>query len=69
MTAIPRRRRRAGTILAECNGLIDIDNLIPLTIPPICTGGLSATGFMQYEDGGIMQYEDGGRMEYESDVP
>ncbi len=66
MTAIPRRRRRAGTILAQCNEIIEIPNLIPLTIPPICVAPISATGFMLYEDGGRMLYEDGGRMEYEA---
>lgn len=36
MIGIQRRRRRVGTILAQCSDIIRIDNLIPLTVPPIC---------------------------------
>lgn len=65
MSAITRRRRRAGTIRAQCLQIIEVDNLIPLTIPPICIT-ISLGGFMEYEDGGTMIYEDTGFMEFEN---
>lgn len=56
--------RAAAAIKAECLGIINIPNLVPITIAPICAGQTPG-GFMLYEDGGIMLYEDGGFMEYE----
>lgn len=56
--------RAAAAIKAECLGIINIPNLVPITIGPICPGQ-TPEGFMIYEDGGIMLYEGGGFMEYE----
>ena len=54
----------AAAIKAQCLVIVDISNLIPFTIAPICPGQ-TAGGFMLYEDVGIMEYEDIGFMEYE----
>jgi len=58
--------RAAAAIKAQCLGIVNIPNLVPITIAPICAGQTSE-GFMLYQDGGIMLYESGGFQEYEGD--
>ncbi len=55
---------RSAAIKAQCEGIINIPNLVPITVPPICDD-VQFGGFMLFEDGGRMEFEDGGFMEYE----
>lgn len=56
--------RSTAAIKAQCEELISIPNLVPVTVPPICTTGVLAN-VMEFETLGVMEFETLGNMEFE----